>query len=72
MAEIKAEYKDPDGFYIVRISDNKYYYGDGKTLNAFGISANQSLRFHPYMEYIGDRNEPASDDVAAWIAKNRK
>lgn len=71
MAEMNAEYKGDDGFYIVRLPDGEYYYGDGKTVNSVGISANQFLRFHPYMEYVGERNERVSNAVQEWIAKNR-
>lgn len=64
-----VEYKDGDGFYIIRLSE-RYYYGDGKTINAFGLYANQFLRFHPYMDYVGDRIETVPQDIRTWIEKN--
>ena len=65
-----VEYKDEFGFYIVRLSNGRYYYGDGKTINSFGISANQFLRFHPYMEYVGDKITLPSENVTEWITQN--
>ena len=65
-----VEYKDESGSYIVRLSDGRYYYGDGKTINSFGISANQFLRFHPYMEYVGDKITLPSENVSDWITQN--
>lgn len=70
MAEMRTEYKSDDGFYIVRISDSKFFYGDGKTANGFGISANQFLRFNPYMTYVGDQNQTPSDEVVKWIEEH--
>lgn len=71
MAEMIVEYKDKSGYCIVRISEKKYYYGDGKEINTFGISANQFLRFNPYMEYVGDKGIKPNDAVAKWINDNR-
>ena len=68
--EMIVEYKDEFGFYIVRLSNGRYYYGDGKTINSFGISANQFLRFHPYMEYVGDKITLPSENVTEWITQN--
>ena len=65
---LKVEYKDGE-FYIIRISENKYYFGDGETLNSIGISANQFLRFHPYMNYV-DGNEKPPDKIIRWIEQN--
>ena len=72
MAEMKAEYMSNDGFYIVRISEGRYFYGDGKTANGFGISANQFLRFNPYMTYIGDQDLTPSDEVIRWIEEHNQ
>lgn len=58
MDKIKAEYKSDSGIYIVKINENKYYYGNGDTINAFGISANQFLRFNPYMQNVETENIP--------------
>ena len=68
--EMIVEYKDADGFYIIRLSNGKYYYGDGKTVNSFGISANQFLRFHPYMDYVGEQIEKPPENIITWIEKN--
>lgn len=69
MEKIKAEYKDNSGYYIVKLDTNKYYYGDGKTINSIGISANQFLRFNPYMEYVADKDIKPSEPVVEWITK---
>ena len=69
MEKMKVEYMDKNGFYIVRLDTNKYYYGDGKSTNGVGISANQFLRFNPYMEYVADKGIQPSDPVAKWIRK---
>lgn len=58
MDKMIAEYKSISGIYIVKVSENKYYYGDGETTNAFGISANQFLRFNPYMEKVESQSVP--------------
>ena len=65
---LSVEYKDGE-FYIVRISEKKYYFGDGETLNSIGISANQFLRFHPYMDYVGGSEKPP-DKIVRWIEQN--
>ena len=65
------EYKDKDGFEIVRVSQGKYYYGNGKTINGFGVSANQFLRFHPYMEYVGDKSQMPNESISTWISNNQ-
>lgn len=70
MAKIKAEYMSGGGYYIIRINDGLYYYGNGDTTNALGKSANQFLRFNPYMEYVGDRTPPIDAKVAQWIEEN--
>lgn len=67
---LKTEYKGEDGFFIVRIDEKTYYFGDGKETNAIGISPNQFLRFHPYMEYVGDRMDEPSASVKKWIDEN--
>lgn len=69
---MKVEYKSAKGVCIVSVKDGLYYYGDGKELNAFGISPNQFLRFNPYMDYIGDKNKKPTDEITAWIKANRK
>lgn len=67
---LKTEYTGKGGFFIVRVDEKKYYFGDGKEINAFGISPNQFLRFHPYMEYVGDKAVEPTDDIKKWIESN--
>lgn len=71
METLRVEYADDDGFQIVMVDEKKYYYGDGKTVNAFGISANQFLRFHPYMKYVANENVKVNENSLAWINKNK-
>lgn len=63
-------YKSNDGFCIVKIDEAKYYYGNGAEINAIGTSANQFLRFNPYMDYVGGTNEQPSQPVTEWIMGN--
>ena len=69
-----AEYKSISGIYIVKVSENKYYYGNGETTNAFGISANQFLRFNPYMEKTKSQNVPnnIADKIFEMLKENQK
>lgn len=62
------QYIDDEGYCIVRVDENKVYYGNGTSTNAFGVSANQFLRFNPYMRYVGDNNQKPSGAVAKWIS----
>lgn len=67
METLKVEYVGEDGLQIVRITENKYYFGDGSTINAIGISPNQFLRFHPYMEYVGNTNTKPTETIEKWL-----
>ena len=69
-----AEYKSISGIYIVKISENKYYYGNGETTNAFGISANQFLRFNPYMDKTKNTNVPnhIENKIFEMLKENQK
>lgn len=67
-----VEYKSKQGLYIVRVHDGLYYYGNGKELNAFGISANHFLRFNPYMDYVKGNGEQPSESIKEWILDNQK
>ena len=73
---LKVEYQGEDGFQIVKISDHEYYYGDGETINSKGISANQFLRFHPYIEYIGNKEIKPTKKIEEFLEnvkeKNRE
>ena len=66
-----VQYTSDDGYCIVQISENKVYYGNGIDTNVFGSSANQFLRYNPYMRYVGDNAEKPSGAVAKWIAQNK-
>mgnify|MGYP003313244822 CR=1 FL=1 len=70
METLTVEYVGEDGLQIVRISEKKYYFGDGETLNAIGISPNQFLRFHPYMNYVAGKGMQPTDKIKAWIKNN--
>lgn len=73
MDEMIAEYKSTSGIYIVKVSENKYYYGNGETTNAFGISANQFLRFNPYMDKTKNPNVPKQieDKIFEMLNENK-
>ena len=73
MDEMIAEYKSTSGIYIVKVSENKYYYGNGETTNAFGISANQFLRFNPYMDKTKNQNvpKPIEDKIFEMLNENK-
>ena len=69
-----VEYKSVSGTYIVKVSKNKYYYGNGETMNAFGISANQFLRFNPYMEKVKNQSVPnhIENKIFEMLKENQK
>ena len=73
MDKMIAEYKSVSGIYIVKVSENKYYYGNGETTNAFGISANQFLRFNPYMDKTKNPNvpKPIEDKIFEMLNENK-
>ncbi len=70
MDALTVEYKSETGLYIIRISDKRYYYGNGDDVNGVGTSENQFLRFNPYMEYVADKSIPIPSDVRKWIEVN--
>lgn len=72
MDEMTVEYKSKHGIYIVRVRDGLYYYGNGDEINSFGVSANQFLRFNPYMDYVGGKGEPLKQSIITWITNNEK
>ena len=69
-----VKYKSASGTYIVKVSENKYYYGNGETTNAFGISANQFLRFNPYMEKVKNQSVPnhIENKIFEMLKENQK
>ena len=74
MDKMIVEYKSVSGTYIVKVSENKYYYGNGETTNAFGISANQFLRFNPYMEKAKNQSVPnhIENKIFEMLKENQK
>lgn len=71
MGEMITEYFDGGSMYIIKLESDKYYYGDGKTINSFGSSANQFLRFNPYFNYVANDGIKPSDAVIKLINENR-
>lgn len=67
--EMIVLYENGRGMYIVRINDGKYYYGDGEEVNSLGISANQFLRFNPYMKYVGAQKKEPNEKIKRGIEK---
>ena len=67
---LSVEYVGEDGLMIVRVSEGQYYFGDGETINAIGISPLQFLRFHPYMEYVGGNGIQPTEAMTQWIQEN--
>lgn len=51
---MKALYRN-EMTYLVRISNDMFYYGDGVKTNAFGTTAVQFLRFNPYMKDVSEQ-----------------
>lgn len=72
MDALIVEYMDDTGLYIVRISEKKYYYGNGKDTNGIGIAPNQFLRFNPSMDYVSGKNIPVPQIIKDWISSNGK
>lgn len=72
MDELKLLYKNNGGTCIVKISETKYYYGNGKTFGGYGVAPNQFLRFNPYLDYVGDENLPVPDVIRKWIAEHNE
>lgn len=62
-----VEYKSNAGLYIVRLGEDQYYYGNGGSINGFGVSPVQFLRFNPYLEYVGEKNEKPPEQIQKWI-----
>ena len=59
-----------NGIYIVKINDKKFYYGNGKTINGFGVHPVQFLRFNPYMEYVANQDIPVPNHIQEYIKNN--
>ena len=56
--------------YLIKISDNKYYYGDGDTRNNIGENAVQFLRFNPYMKDVSEENVIIPPKIVEFINKH--
>ena len=65
---MKLLYKN-EAICIVKINADAVYYGNGKDLNSFGISALQFLRFNPYMDYVESEDLPIPRDIEEYIKK---
>lgn len=63
----KVMYKNDSGMYLIKVTEDRYYYGNGKTVNVFGGSANQFLRFNPYMKYVGDKEIKIPESIEEHI-----
>ena len=66
---MKLLYKN-EAICIVKINADAVYYGNGKDLNSFGISALQFLRFNPYMDYVESEDLPIPRDIEEYIKNN--
>jgi hypothetical protein len=60
-----------NGVYIVKISENKFYYGNGKDINGFGVHPVQFLRFNPYMEYVECQKIPVPNKIREYIVAHK-
>ena len=72
MEKIKVEYKNDNGIYIIKIEENKYYYGDGEDINYFIKTPNQILRFNPYFEYVKNAETEIPNKIIEKIKDWRK
>ena len=70
MEDLKLLFMNEIGTCIVKISEKKYYYGNGETFGGFGIAPEQFLRFNPYLDYVGDKDLPVPDVVRKWIMEH--
>lgn len=59
-----------DDLYLIKISDNNYYYGDGDTRNNFGEGAVQFLRFNPYMKDVSEEDVIIPQKILEFINKH--
>ncbi len=71
MEKLKVEYMNKSGLCLIRIRDNVFYYGDGSSINAYGISANQFLRFNPYLDYVADKNVDIPEAILEYLEKTK-
>ena len=67
---MKTLYKSAE-VYLVKINDEKFYYGDGKTINAFGINAAQFLRFNPYMADVSETEVELLAEIVEYISNHK-
>jgi hypothetical protein len=65
---MKAIYQSGNS-YLIKISDNKYYYGDGDTRNNFEENPVQFLRFNPYMKDVSEENVTIPQKIVEFIKK---
>ena len=65
---MKAVYSNGN-IFIVKVSENIYYYGDGEKINAFGQSAVQFLRFNPHLKDVSEQKIEIPDNIKKEINK---
>jgi hypothetical protein len=68
---MKTLYRSAE-IHLVKINDEKFYYGDGKTINAFGINAAQFLRFNPYMDDVSEDDVGIPQKIVDYISKHEQ
>ena len=56
--------------YLVQVSDDLVYFGNGEDHNAFGINAVQFLRFNPYMEDVSEKKVSVPNKIRDYIASH--
>lgn len=67
---MKAVYKSGE-IYLVKIDNKTFYYGNGKTINAFGINAALFLRFNPYMKDVSESTIKIPQEIIDHINKHK-
>jgi hypothetical protein len=60
-----------DDKMLIKVSENLYYYGNGKDTNDFGKSPLQWLRFNPYMEDVSEADVEVPKSIMDYINKHR-
>jgi hypothetical protein len=63
---VQVLYKDGNT-YIVKVSEGKYYYGNGTDRNGFGVHPVQFLKFNPYLEYVAKQNILVPKKIKSYI-----
>ena len=66
MTTVKVVYKSGE-IYLIKINDEQFYFGNGATINVFGISATQFLRFNPYMKDVSESDIEIPQKIVDYI-----